>query len=175
MIYNAKEIEELASIQSLNERMSHPINGGDVDKHKQKYISELSGRSEDGHLLIEMARVGYMTPQYEVYVHTDDPGYIPHVHVRDVGTMGHTFETCVQLKTNAYFLHGRITDEMNSAMRNEFADFMEAPCRNTKYGSNYEFAVDMWNANNSNENIFPETDENGDIKIPDYRTIAPNK
>ena len=38
-------------------------------------------------VLEEMARVGYMSPKFEVYVYTDDPGYIPHVHVRDTNSI----------------------------------------------------------------------------------------
>ena len=38
--------------------------------------------------LLEMARVGFINGQFEVYVHTDDGGNIPHVHVRDAETQG---------------------------------------------------------------------------------------
>ena len=121
-------------------------------------------------MILEMARVGFMG-QYEIYVHTDDPGYVPHVHIRDTATKGHKFETCVKLKSNEYFLHGKYTDTMNSTMRKNFAEFMESRCVIDRYDTNYELAVDMWNLNNSKESVVIPRDENGDIIIPNYRTI----
>jgi hypothetical protein len=121
--------------------------------------------------LDEMARVGFMEGGYEVYVRTDDPGYIPHVHVRDENTHGKEFETCIQLNTNRYFLHGHYKDILNSQQRKDFAKFMEGPSRNPKYRNNYEYAVDMWNDNNSSSSVTVVTSEDGDIVIPDYRNI----
>ena len=125
---------------------------------------------EEKDLLAEMARVGFIG-EYEVYVHTDDAGFIPHVHIRDKATRGREFETCVQLKTNDYFLHGKYKDKMNSSLKKDFAEFMESPSRNPKYENNYEYAVDMWNDNNSTENVVIEYDEEGKIIIPDYRSM----
>lgn len=121
--------------------------------------------------LDEMARVGFMEGGYEVYVCTDDPGCIPHVHVRDESTHGDNFETCIQLNTNRYFLHGHYKDTLNSQQRKDFAKFMESPSRNPKYRNNYEYAVDMWNDNNSSTSVTVATLENGDIIIPDYRNL----
>lgn len=67
--------------------------------------------------LNEMARVGYINGELEVYVWTDDPGNIPHVHVRDTNSKGNNFETCVQLNTNEYFLHGYHKDKFNSKQK----------------------------------------------------------
>ena len=122
-------------------------------------------------VLEEMARVGYMSPKFEVYVYTDDPGYIPHVHVRDTNTKGKEFETCVRLDMPNYFLHGKRQDKFNASQKCDFAMFMEAPCRNTKFANNYEFAVDMWNANNSQQNIILQYYRNGDPIMPDYRDL----
>lgn len=32
-------------------------------------------------MLLEMAQVGFVDGKYEVYIHTDDPGNIPHFHM----------------------------------------------------------------------------------------------
>lgn len=121
--------------------------------------------------LDEMARVGFINGEYEVYVWTDDPGNIPHVHIRDTNSKGQNFETCVQLKTNSYFLHGSYTDTLNSKQRKAFAEFMISPSRNKKYATNYEYAVDMWNDNNSNVILELEKDVKGNVIIPNYQVI----
>lgn len=121
--------------------------------------------------LLEKARVGFINGQFEVYVHTDDGGNIPHVHVRDAETQGKKFETCISLLKSEYFLHGKYKDKISTSIANEFADFMESPSRNKRYNTNYEYAVDMWNDNNSNVNITPKYDENGNVIIPNYRNL----
>ena len=121
--------------------------------------------------LDEMARVGFIDGEYEVYVWTDDPGNIPHVHIRDTNSKGQNFETCVQLKTNKYFLHGPYTDRLNSKQRKAFAEFMTSPSRNKRYSTNYEYAVDMWNDNNSSIILELNKDINGNIIIPNYQNI----
>lgn len=132
-----------------------------------------SQRGEDEQLN-EMARVGFMNGQeYEVYVRTDDPGFIPHVHIFDVGTSGRKFDCCVQLEKSQYFSHGKHNSIMNAKMCREFAEFMEQPCRNPKYQNNYEFAVDMWNMNNSSAYVQIREDDNGKVIMPNYRKIAP--
>ena len=136
-----------------------------VEQTLNDYINHEDNR------LDEMARVGFLNGGVEVYIHTDDGGSIPHIHIRDVATRGRNFETCVSLVKCAYFLHGRYRDTMSNKMVRAFAEFMEAPSRNKKYSSNYEYAVDMWNDNNSNINVTPQYDTNGNIIIPNYRYL----
>lgn len=122
--------------------------------------------------LFEMARVGFIGGSLEVYVRTDDGGNIPHVHIRDTNTQGKRFETCVQLEKNAYFLHGKYKDKMNGNVCKDFNAFMHKEIHSRTFnGTMYEFAVDMWNKNNSNVNIEVQYDENSNPIIPNYRTI----
>ena len=121
--------------------------------------------------LNEMARVGIMNNIYDVIVYTDDRGYIPHVHIIDRTTKGEEFNCCVRLEVNRYFKHGSHQDEFNSSQCKLFNDFMHQPCRSPKYRNNYEFAVEMWNANNSNSYVQITEDENGDIIMPNYDII----
>ena len=125
--------------------------------------------------LDEMARVGVMLNNLDVVVYTDDKGYIPHVHIMDRGTNGREFDCCVQLETNRYFSHGKHLDTFNNKQCREFNDFMKQPCRFPKYRNNYEFAVEMWNANNSDSYVQIRENELGEIIMPDYSTILPYK
>ena len=135
---------------------------------EEKFKEIICGVISDDKLLTEYARVGFLGKNggLEVYVMTDDPGYIPHFHVRDVTTRGGEVDTCIEITTNKYFLHGRHKDMLNSKLCKELAEFMEARCLNSKYENNYELTVDMWNMNNSNTSV----EYNGNI--PNYREIA---
>lgn len=121
--------------------------------------------------LNEMARVGIMANIYDVVVYTDDMGNIPHLHILDSATRGEDFDCCVRLGENRYFKHGRHQDELNVKQRKLFNEFMNQPCKSPKYRNNYEFAVEMWNVNNSNSYVQIVEDENGDIIVPDYNEI----
>ena len=125
--------------------------------------------------LDEMARVGIMLNNLDVVVYTDDKGYIPHVHILDRDTNGRDFDCCVRLETNRYFSHGKHLDTFNAKQCTEFNDFMKQPCRSLKYRNNYEFAVEMWNANNSDSYVQIRENELGEIIMPDYSIILPNK
>lgn len=107
---------------------------------------------------IERARIGFMTHRYEVYVVTDDTNTAPHVHIKS-----NSNEVCIELTKAAYLPHDGVSNNLTTELVNRFTDFMDGPCKNTKFTSNYEFAVNMWNANNAN------TVNN--IEIPNYRQM----
>ncbi|MBR5300193.1 MAG: hypothetical protein IKU36_08100 [Bacteroidales bacterium] len=73
--------------------------------------------------LDEMARVGFIGGESEVYVWTDDPGHIPYVHLSDTDSRCENFETCIQLSTNSYFSHNGYKGTFNSKERKAFAEF----------------------------------------------------
>ena len=126
--------------------------------------------------LLEMARVGYLNGQLEVYVKTKDGGSIPHVHVRDTNTQGRLFETCIELGRNMYFLHGKYDQMLTKKQCQRFNEFMHEEIHTRTFnGTVYEFAVDMWNYNNSHVNIEVEYDANDKPIIPNYDIIVPNK
>lgn len=122
--------------------------------------------------LDEMARIGKMNT-FDIVVYTDDMGYIPHVHIIDSATRGEEFDTCVRLETNQYFLHGRHQDMFNTRQCKEFNEFMKQPHRNIHYRNNYEYAVNLWNDNNSNSYVQLKEDEEGNIIMPNYKIILP--
>ena len=48
---------------------------------------------------------------------------------------------------------------------------MRQPCRSPKFRNNYEFAVEMWNANNSESYVQIREDKDGNLLQPDYKMI----
>lgn len=117
-------------------------------------------------MLLEMARVGFINDEYEVYIHTDDPGNVPHFHIWDAETRGHKFHTCIRIESPEYFHHTGKEDYLNSSMRKELIKFLKSkPTKLKRYDTNWEVVVDMWNANNSKMNI-PE-----DIPMPYYMKL----
>lgn len=125
----------------------------------------------DNEPILEFARVGF-AGKFEIYIMTNDPGSVPHFHIRDAATQGDEFETCIRIDTNQYFFHGKYKGVLNSKQRKDLAEFMEGPCKLGKYQNNYELAVDMWNLNNNSDVIiYPKMDENGNIIVPNYREI----
>lgn len=120
-------------------------------------------------MLLEMARVGFIDDEYEVYIHTDDPGNIPHFHIWDAETRGQKFHICIKLEVPEYFHHTGKEDYLNSGMKKELVKFLRnKPLRLKRYDTNWEVVVDMWNANNSKASI-PD-----DTPMPDYMRLPRN-
>lgn len=125
----------------------------------------------DNEPILEFARVGF-AGKFEIYIMTNDPGSVPHFHIRDAAMQGNEFETCIRIDTNQYFFHGKYKGVLNSKQRKDLAEFMEGPCKLGKYQNNYELSVDMWNLNNNSDVIiYPKMDESGNIVVPNYREI----
>ena len=120
-------------------------------------------------MLLEMARVGFIDDEYEVYIHTDDPGNVPHFHIWDAETRGQKFHTCIRIESPEYFHHTGKEDYLNSSMRKELVSFLKSKSKNKRFSSNWEYLVSMWNDNNSKMNV-PE-----DITMPDYTKLPREK
>lgn len=121
-------------------------------------------------MLLEMARVGFIDDEYEVYIHTDDLGNIPHFHIWDAETRGQKFHTCIRIESPEYFHHTGKEDYLNSSMRKELIKFLKSkPTKLKRYDTNWEVVVDMWNANNSKANV-PD-----DLPMPDYTKLPREK
>lgn len=117
----------------------------------------------EARLLGEMARIGYLG-SYEIYVRTDDPGKIPHMHIWDRGTKGQKFHTCIRLDKAEYFHHTGKEDELNSAERKKLVEFLKSKHPKFKM-TNWKYLLIQWNENNSDIYI----DEKS--KMPDYRKL----
>ena len=113
-------------------------------------------------MLLEMARVGFVDDKYEVYVHTDDPGNIPHFHMWDAETRGQKFHTCIKIESPEYFHHTGKEDVLNNRLKKDLIKFLNGKSKNNRFSTNWEYLLSMWNDNNSKRNV-PE-----DIPIPNY-------
>lgn len=128
--------------------------------------NELKDVEEQEYLLYDTARIGYLDT-YEVYVNTDDQGDTPHFHIWDRDSRGSAFHTCIKILSPEYLHHTGKENVLNTKQRKELCDFLKSPCtKNTRYKTNWEYLVSMWNDNNSSM-IVPE-----DINMPDYTKLS---
>jgi len=141
--------------------------------NEEEYISQLGENvARSKAFLNEMARVGYFGPnEFEVYVHTNDPGNIPHFHVRDSSTQGREFHTCIELLNAKYFHHTGKEDFLNSKHRKQLVAFLlsEPDDEDSPFQRNWDALIYEWNRNNSDNKV------SKDIEVPDYTKIVDNK
>lgn len=133
-----------------------------IYKHSDLELNDTSKKE-----IVGSARVGY-SGDFEIYVNTDDPGKLPHFHIRDKADWSN-FHSCIRLDCAEYFLHAGKEDILNSRQRKELQKFMESkvtvPGLSKLFENNWQFACSMWNANNSDVIV------SDDIEMPDYRTL----
>ena len=121
----------------------------------------------------DIARIGFFDDgRIEVFVVTDDTLSHPHLHIRDRYTLGREFMTAVDLKTAQYTVsHSpcRFTD----CQKELFIKFLRAK-HNSKVSckemTNYEYAVEMWNSQNS-DFCKMKLPDNGKLQMPDYKQL----
>lgn len=117
--------------------------------------------------LLEMARIGFMTPELEMYVNTHDSENIPHFHIRDHATKGNEFHTCIEIQKNWYFHHTGKEDFLNDKLRKRLIDFLN---EEDEYGEqNWVLLMKEWNRNSSNIEVHLGT------PMPNYMTIIDNR
>lgn len=93
--------------------------------------------------MLEMARVGFTDDDYEIYIHTDDPGKIPHFHYWDAKTKGDKFHTCVRIDKPEYFHHTGKENILNSKQKKELVDFLQKSCKDKRFINNWELLIFM--------------------------------
>lgn len=114
--------------------------------------------------LIEMARVGKYDV-YDVYVHSDDKGKIPHFHVWDDNMRGQKFHTCIRIDKPEYFHHTGKEDVLTNKEIKNLIKFLQSKPKHGLYGTYWQSLVYMWNMNNSDVEI----DDNQ--SMPDYMLL----
>lgn len=116
--------------------------------------------------LEEMARIGSYD-EVEVVVFTNDPGNIPHFHIRNISTRGEKFHSCIRLDKAEYFYHTGKEDTLNSGDRNDLVKFLSSKSKSKRFSefTNWQVLLTMWNMNNSSVEI----DE--DAEMPNYILI----
>ena len=130
-----------------------------------KAMKNIKQLQNEGKNLLEMARVGYTNDMYEVFVNTDDPGYIPHFHYRKGKPNNYTFHTCIKLKSPEYFHHTGKEDNLNSKQIKELIKFLQSSSEDDENKTNWEVLLIEWNRNNSQEKV----DKNQEM--PDYNKL----
>lgn len=115
-----------------------------------------------------MARIGYL-PRHgniEVYVWTNDPGTIPHMHVRERGDSKYVWECCIKFESAEYFDHGKYKGRLPSKVGKELDKMLRSIDPDSLHDATYwQTAVAEWNRNNSSTKL-PK-----DLKQPDYSTL----
>jgi hypothetical protein len=119
--------------------------------------------------ILEMGRICFVpsdnkNSEYDMYIHTNDPGKIPHFHVRKIGKKGgnsYEWDKCIRLDQAKYFSHGKHTGQIpSSKIEKEVINtlYKKHPKFNITY---WEYAVQLWNDNNSDVEV-------GNLVMPDY-------
>ena len=123
---------------------------------------------ESHDMLYKMASIGYFTtfkkngkqesPKFKVFV-CDDDFAIPHMHIWDDETDGKKIHTCVRLDKIGYFLHTGKEDILTPKQKKYLVAFLKEECKNKRYKTNWEYALSMWNDNNTDKTQVDETSE----------------
>lgn len=99
--------------------------------------------------LYEMSRVGITNNGFIVSVY-DNEGSVPHVHVSFGKPRNPEFESCVRLDKAEYFNHKSTQKKLSSKQKAELIKFFNKKGSGKMTDiSNWEFAVELWNRNNS--------------------------
>lgn len=125
-----------------------------------------------------IARIGFFgkNQELEVYVITDDMYPYPHFHIRERGMLDAKVNVSVAFERNAHYMpHENATQYLTEKQAQELYDFMCQPCKNPHYKNNYEYAVDMWNMNNSVEYQVQYYKNSKTIIVPNYAQIKIRK
>lgn len=132
-------------------------------------LNEKTSIEESYDMLYEMASVGYFTtckkngkqesPKFKVFV-CGDEGEIPHMHIWDDDTDGRKIHTCICLNKIEYFHHTGKEGVLTPKQKKFLVDFLKDECKkNKRYKTNWEYALSMWNDNNTNKTQVDETSE----------------
>lgn len=106
----------------------------------------------------EIAHIGYVD-NLELFVCTDDDN-IPHFHLRDIGTKGEVFHTCIKIDSPVYFHHTGKENILNDSQKKDLVMFLSSINKYSK-STNWKTLIALWNMNNSNELPL-------DLKMPNY-------
>lgn len=146
----------MENIKKFNEFMD------DMNKNPSNVIEETD-------MLFEMASVGYFntfkkngkpeSPKFKVFVNGGE-GNEPHMHIWDDDTNGKQLHTCVCLTKIEYFHHSGKEDILTQDQKEQLVFFLKDECKkNKRYKTNWEYALSMWNDNNTDKTQVDETSE----------------
>lgn len=117
-----------------------------------------------------MARVGYTSDRYEIYVNTDDGGMIPHFHYR-LSSDWSKFHTCICIDRPEYFHHNGEEDVLNSKQKRALQEFMTSKVSGKysyRFKNNWELVCFLWSINNSEVEIPDDIQQPNYVDLPDW-------
>ncbi len=141
-------------------------------KKFEEFIDDVNEKSssvtEENDMLFEMALVGYFnalksncepeSSRFKVFV--NGGGDVPHMHIWDDDTNGKQIHTCVCLTKIGYFHHNGKEDVLTPEQKVSLVAFLKDECKkNKRYKTNWEYALSMWNANNTDKTLVDETSD----------------
>ncbi len=142
-------------------------------KKFNEFVDNMNEKSsnviEENDMLFEMASVGYFntfkkngkpeSPKFKVFVNGGE-GNEPHMHIWDDDTNGRQLHTCVCLTKIEYFHHNGKEDILTQDQKELLVLFLKDECKkNKRYKTNWEYALSMWNDNNTDKTQVDETSE----------------
>ena len=87
-------------------------------------------------------------------------GNEPHMHIWDDDTNGKQLHTCVCLTKIEYFHQNGKEDILTQDQKEQLVLFLKDECKkNKRYETNWEYALSMWNDNNTDKTQVDETSE----------------
>lgn len=146
----------MESVKKFNEFMD------DINEKSSNVIEETD-------MLFEMASVGYFntfkkngkpeSQKLKAFVNGGE-GDEPHMHIWDDDTNGKQLHTCVCLTKIEYFHHNGKEDVLTQDQKEQLVIFLKDECKkNKRYKTNWEYALSMWNDNNTDKTQVDETSE----------------
>ena len=139
----------------------------------KEFIDDVNEKSsyitEEDDMLFEMAAVGYFntykkngkpeSPKFKVFVNGSE-GDVPRMHIWDDDTNGKRIHTCVCLTKIEYFHHNGKEDVLTPEQKESLVSFLKDECKkNKRYKTNWEYALSMWNDNNTDKTQVDETSD----------------
>ena len=122
---------------------------------------------ENKYPYLEMARVGILDCNIDIFIRTYDPGKLPHFHFVDRNNLDRrNNEGCIRIDKAEYVSHGTKTMALNSKQRKALVKFLNDKPKNGGFDTNWRYIVALWNDNNSDV-ILPM-----DLEMPDYSQLS---
>ena len=82
------------------------------------------------------------------------------MHIWDDDTNGKRIHTCVCLSKIEYFYHDGNEDVLTPEQKVSLVSFLKDECKkNKRYKTNWEYALSMWNDNNTDKTQVDETSD----------------
>jgi len=110
--------------------------------------------TEDSHSLLEMASIGRLSDELVIRVFEEQSSIIPHIHLTKGSGPDWSFESCVCIEYNKYFVHKyksaviqSRSQKLNKLQMSELDSFLRSGSSISSI-TNWQYLLDAWNRNN---------------------------